>query len=182
MSFSGARPPRRRLTAWRLSTGPHALVCHLTERATGVRVSVVRDGRRVDGVFCDGPGDESLHRAWHEAVALYERYRGVINRGAERPAEAPTMDGQASSDDDVMRALRSAVERVEGARASVAPLVRPGAGHSDRTVRAVNAFREAWETLDLEFHYLIGRPLSPNEYERRFAGLVSRLRLSPHDG
>lgn len=152
-------------TAWRLSGSNYSLACRITEHSNGhVSVTVIENGRRLDQAVFRGSHGPALHQAWCKAVALHEKY------GHRRAPRRPAPDRRYTRSDSAPESdLFAAIRRLKRSRRDVLRALDSLDSDGDRVASAVERFRAAWEQLDLEHHFLTGRPLSAEQYRRTVA-------------
>ena len=161
-------------TAWRLLSSDLTYVteCHIREQPNAqVSVTVTENGRRVDRSVFRGSHDQALHQAWREAVALHDNYR---HRCAPQPSPEQRQR-HVRSETELRSDLLAAIRRLERSRGDVLRALDALDSQGDQVVSAVEGFRASWEVLDLEHHFLTGRPLSVEQYRKRLSEVGRRV-------
>ena len=164
----------RSRTAWRLSSSSSndSVTCRIRESASGhVTVTVVENGRRLDRVVFRGSHHQALHQAWRKAVVFHEKYRRT-----DAPQPSPEQRQRHLRSETALPAeLLSSIRRLERCRGDVLRALESRDLRGDHFGSAVRRFRASWEVLDLEHHFLTGRPLTVAHYRKRLRKVFRRV-------
>lgn len=165
MILEGTRMKGSR-TVWRFTSPDYDLVCRISERSNRTTaVTVVENGRLMERTVLRGDGGRSLNQAWHEAAALYERYcqrSPALTRASRR--------GTVRRNAGLRRQLQPAIRHLEQIRGRLLHDLDSLDSRGHQVSNVVRRFRAAWEVLDLEHHFLTGRPLSAEQYRKQLRG------------